>query len=88
MTTNIMTTNTNIRQQMQYREVRLVNLSISSLGIFGQSCDTFMDMMQDLAIEKRHLKYTISKITNIAIRTTYIFCCRNKTWTAPELLSF
>ena len=72
-----------------YREVKIVNLSISSLGIFGQSCDTFMDMVKDLKIDKNHQTYIIKKITNIAIRTTYyIFCCRNKAWTSPELLSF
>ena len=46
-------------------------------------------MCNELKLESRHQKYIISKITKIAIRTTYyIFCCRNKPWTSPDLLSF
>ena len=65
------------------------DLSLSCLGIYDQSCTKFMDMCNDLKFDSRHQKYIISKITNISIRTTYyIFCCRNKSWTSPDLLSF
>ena len=72
-----------------YRNVKFVNLSISSLGIFGKSCDSFIQMCNDLNIEKKHLNYIIIKLTTIIIRTTYyIFCMRNKPWTNPDLLTF
>ena len=72
-----------------YQDVKFINLSLSCLGIYDQSCKMFMEMCNELKLESRHQKYIISKITNITIRTTcYIICCRNKPWTSPDLLSF
>ena len=72
-----------------YQDVKFINFFLSCLGIYDQSCTKFMDMCNDLKFDSRHQKYIISKITNISIRTTYyIFCCRNKPWTSPDLLSF
>ena len=60
-----------------YEKVNFVNLSISALG-----------MMKMLKFDKRMTNYTIKKITNIAIRTSYyIFSRRNKEWTDPELMT-
>ena len=68
--------------------VKFVNLSISSLGVFSKECDAFLDMLNDLRFDDRHRKYCIGKIMSIAIRSTYyIFCCRNKDWSTPELLA-
>ena len=73
----------------KYRHVEFVNLSIGSLGIFGQSCDSFIQMCSDLTIDKAHTNYIITKLSTIIIRTTYyIFCMRNKPWTNPDLLSY
>ena len=76
----------NLRKYCQ--DVKFINLSLSCLGIYDQSCTKFMDMYNELKLESRHQKYIISKITNITIRTTYYICCRNKPWTSPDLLSF
>ena len=63
----------------KYRHVKLVNLSIGSLGIFGQSSDSFIQMCSDLAIDKAHIRYIITKLTTIIIHTAhYIFFMRNK----------
>ena len=73
----------------QFKSVVFVNLSISSLGIFGNSCHSCIDMCDSLSIDHQQKRYLISKLSSISIRTTYyIFCCRYKTWTNPELLSF
>ena len=75
--------------QSSFTSVHFVNLSISSLGIFGLSCSSFIDMCNALDVDEKHLRYLISKLSNTIIRTTYyIFCRRNKTWTNPELLLF
>ena len=72
----------------KYTDVKCVNLSISSLGIFGLSCSSFIEMCDALAVDMRHRRYLISKLSNTIIRTTYyIFCRRNKPWNSPELLS-
>ena len=72
-----------------YRCVRFVNLSMSSLGVFSDECSTFLDMMNDIGIDKKQQLYIIKKMINIAIRATYyIFCCRNKNWDSPELMQF
>ena len=73
----------------KHRRVKFVELSIGSLVIFGQSCDSFIQMCSDLTIDKAHANYIITKLTTIIIRTTYyIFCMRNKPWTNPDRLSY
>ena len=72
-----------------YRCVRFVNLSMSSLGVFSDECSTFLDMMNDIGIDKKQQLYIIKKMINIAIRATYyIFCCRNRNWDSPGLMQF
>ena len=39
---------------LKFRHVEFVNLSMGSLGIFGQSCDSFIQMCSDLTIDKAH----------------------------------
>ena len=36
-----------------YRCVKSVNLSMSSLGVFSDECSTFLDMMNDIGIDKK-----------------------------------
>ena len=72
-----------------YRCVRFVNFSMSSLGVFSDECSTFLDMMNDIGIDKKQQRYIIKKMINIAIRATYyIFCCRNRNWDSPDLMQF
>ena len=40
-----------------YRCVKFVNLSMSSLGISSDECSMFLDMMNDISIVKRHQLY-------------------------------
>ena len=68
--------------------LNLVNLSISTLGIYVKSTTEYIDMMKMLKFDKRTVNYIIKRITNIAIRTSYyIFCRKNKEWTDPELMT-
>ena len=67
--------------------VKFINLSVSSLGIFSYECCTFLDMMNDIGVDKMQQHYIIKTMINIAIRATYyIFCCRNKSWDSPDLI--
>ena len=73
----------------KYRKTKFINLSKSSLGMFGQASESFFDMCKELGIEQSHLNYIAIKMTIIIIRTTYyIFCMRSKPWTDPKLLSY
>ena len=77
------------KMSRNYRCVRFVNLSMSSLGVFSDECSTFLDMMNDIGIDKKQQRYIIKKMINIAIRATYyIFCCRNRNWDSPDLMQF
>ena len=70
-----------------YRCVQFVNLSMSSLGVFSYECSTFLEMMNDIGIDKTQQHYIIKKMISLAIRASYfIFCRRNKTWDSPDLL--
>ena len=72
-----------------YRCVRIISLSMSSLGVFSNECSTFLDMMNDIGIDKKQQRYIIKKMINIAIRATYyIFCCRYRNWDRPDLMQF
>ena len=71
----------------RYTDVTFVNLSISSLGNFGLSCSSFIEMCDALAVDMGHCRNLISKLSNTIIRMAYyIFCHRNKPWNSPELL--
>ena len=73
----------------QFSSVKFVNLSVSCLGIFGRSADSFIDMCKELEIDKSYLRFIIRKTSNIIIQSTYfIFCRRNKLWNSPDLISF
>ena len=36
-----------------YKCVKFVNLSMSSLGVFSDECSTFLDMMNDIGIDTK-----------------------------------
>ncbi len=71
-----------------FRQVKFINLSMSSLGIFAPECSTFLDMLENVGLDKNHQIFCVRKMMTTAIRSTcYIFCCRNKEWENPELLN-
>ena len=54
---------------------------------FSDECCTFLDMMNDIGIDKKQQLYIIKKMINMAFRATYyIFCCRNRNWDNPDLM--
>jgi hypothetical protein len=72
-------------QENIYDEVKFVNVSISSLGVFGESTNTLFDMLHDLKYDEQRIKYVKKKIIATCIRTSYyIFCRQNKDWNNPE----
>ena len=78
-----------IQDQMNhFKTVKFVNLSVSALGVFDQESSSFIEMLKKLNVDNNHQKYVIRKIINIAIRSTYyIFCCRDKEWSNPDLMT-
>ena len=72
-----------------YSDVKFVNLSMSTIGIMGKSSESLLLMLEDLNLDKPTQNYLIRKVMNIAIKCTYyIFCCRNKPCSNPNLLDF
>ena len=72
-----------------YRCVKFVNISKSSLGVFSDECSTVLDMVNDIGIDKKQQLHIIKKMINIVIRATYYtFCCRNRNWDSPVLMQF
>ena len=73
---------------MTYDKVYFVNLSMGALGTMGSSSSSFLDMLIDLDFDEKARSFIVKRVINILICTTYyIFCCRNKVWTNPELLN-
>ena len=59
------------------------------LLFFGNSCDAYIQMYNDLDFDKKYLKFILKKLIAIIIHTTYhIFCMQNEPWTNPELLTY
>ena len=72
-----------------FTSVKFINISVSSLRVLDKECSTFLKMLDTLGLGKKDQQFCRRKMMSIAIRTTYyIFCCRNKEWTNPKLLSF
>ena len=58
-----------------FHSVKFINLSLSALGIFGKSCEHFIDMCRELEFDKQHTDFIVRKLSTIIIRSTYyIFC--------------
>ena len=69
----------NLELMSQYKEDRLVNLSMGALGVFSNFSTSFLDMMNDLYFDESTRKFIIRRLMTIFIQTTYyIFCPRNK----------
>ena len=70
-----------------FKTVKFVNLSIWALGVFDHESSAFIEKFKELNVDNNHQKYIIIKVINLAIRSTcYIFCCRNKEWSNPDLM--
>ena len=54
-----------------YKQIKFINLSISSLGIFGNCSDSFLKLRIEIGINNCNLNFIISKISNTIIRSTY-----------------
>ena len=60
-----------------------------ALGIYANSCLSSLAMSNSLSIDNQHKYFLISKLSTISIRTTYyIFWCRDKPCSHPDLLCF
>ena len=44
-----------------YRCVKFVDLSMTSLGVFSDKCSTFLDMTNDIGMDKKQQHYIIKK---------------------------
>ncbi|CAB3984581.1 Hypothetical predicted protein [Paramuricea clavata] len=74
-------------QEADYNKVKFVNLFLSTLGVFGRSCENFDGMLSSLKCDAKYSKYIKKQIVNICIRTSYyVFCKRNKVWDNPKLM--
>ena len=69
-----------------YLEINYINLSMGAIGTFGKSCSNLKTVLQKYGLCGSDLNYTLQKMANVCIRTTYfIFCTRNKEWPKPDI---
>ena len=75
--------------QKSFSTVKFVNVSMSALGIFGTSSESFLSMLTDLHFDEKTKQHVMLKTMNISVRCSYyIFCRRNNNWANPALLDF
>ena len=73
----------------KYTNIEYVNLSMGALGTFGKSCSNFKGSLHKVGLEKKDISHLLHKMVNVCIRTTYyIFCMRNKSWFATDLMTW
>ena len=69
--------------------VKYCDISMGAIGIIGTDSKDIQNTFENLGLSKEESDYLIRKIINVCLRTTYyIFCCRNKDWEAPSLLTW
>ena len=61
-----------------YNKLIFINVSMGALGVMGASCDSFLSLLQDLSFDKVTQRRIIMKTSNIASRSKYYICQRNK----------
>ena len=60
-----------------------------ALGVYGETSTSLKRFLKDLGMNKKEIGFALCKICNVDIRCRYyVFCCRNKEWSNPELLHF
>ena len=70
--------------ESRYKQVKFVNIVISTLGVFDSSSVDFLEMLEDLKFDRTCRHYVVKKIMAIAVRTSFhVFCRRNKDWDNP-----
>ena len=57
-------------QESNFIKVKFVNLSLSTLGVFGRTSDSFDDMFRNLQFDSQQSKYIKKKIVSTCIRTS------------------
>ena len=60
-----------INLKYENKKVRFINLSISALGIFGESVNDFNELFDELKFDTNYKKYIIMKIIKLCIRSSY-----------------
>ena len=53
------------RLASSHSSVAFVNLSLGSLGIFGPSSKSFIEICNELCFDKKHLHFFLNKLTYI-----------------------
>ena len=72
-----------------HNSAQFINLSMGALGVYGETSTSLVRLLIDLGMNKKEIDFALCKICSVYIRCTYyIFCCRNKEWSNPELLHF
>ena len=68
-----------------YKQIKFINFS---MGAFSTIWSSFINLLKSISFNDKVQKHILSNLINITIRSTYfIFCCRNKLWTNPDLLT-
>ena len=70
-----------------HNSAQFINLSMGALGVYGETSTSLVRFLSDLGMNKKEIDFALWKICSACIRY-YIFCCRNKEWSNPELLHF
>ena len=50
-----------------FHNIKFINLSLSALGIFGKSCEPFINMCKELEFDKQHTDFVVRKLSAIII---------------------
>ena len=70
-----------------YGNINYLNLSMSACGAVTKDAINMSAWFTNVGLTSDEVGYLSKKIMSICMRSTYyIFCCRDKEWTKPELM--
>ena len=70
-------------QESNFNKVKFVNLSVSTLVVFGRTSESFDDMLRDLNFDSQQSKFIKRKIVSTFIQSSYYIFL----WDDPNLMS-
>lgn len=69
--------------------VRFLNLSMGATGVIGKDGSNIFKWLKELGFSEKETIYTVGKLVNVCIRTTFfLFCKRDEEWEKPDLLNW
>ena len=68
-----------VPDKKKFDKVKYLHLSMDAVGIVGKECTDFYTLpIENIDLDSSQVNHLMKKLIGCCIRTTYLFCTRNK----------